>query len=155
MKVTIRKGSFEFTFDKMGETASSGFLMGVEIVPRPNDQTMLQNETEEERIKERTMDINVAHHLFGHASKTTIKNTAKHYGWTLTGNWNKCENCVLAKIRQRNLQKTSPPTTVKGERLYMDISSVKQRSYGGSKFWCLIVDQHTGMKWSIFFEKEK
>ena len=72
----------------------------------------------------------------------------------LTGNWNKCENCVLAKIRQRNLQKTAPPTTAKGERLYMDISSVKQRSYGGSKFWCLIVDQHTRMKWSIFLKKK-
>ena len=33
MKVTIRKGSFEFTFNKMGETASGGFLMGVDIVP--------------------------------------------------------------------------------------------------------------------------
>ena len=36
----------------------------------------------------------------------------------------------------------------------MDISSVKQRSYGGSKFWCLIINQHTGMKWSIFLKKK-
>ena len=52
MKITIKKGSFEFTFDKMGETASGGFLMGVKIVPRMNDQTMLHNEEEEDKIKE-------------------------------------------------------------------------------------------------------
>ena len=33
MMITIKKGNFEFTFNKMGETASGGFLMGVEIVP--------------------------------------------------------------------------------------------------------------------------
>ena len=33
MMITIKKENFEFKFDKMGETASSGFLMGVEIVP--------------------------------------------------------------------------------------------------------------------------
>ena len=32
MMITIKKENFEFTFDKMGETASGGFLMGVEIV---------------------------------------------------------------------------------------------------------------------------
>ena len=87
---------------------------------------MLHNKVEEDKIKERTKDVNTADHLFGHASKATIKKTAKHYGWTLTRNWNKCEKCALTKIRQRNLKKTAPPTTTKGERLFMDISSVKQ-----------------------------
>ena len=115
---------------------------------------MVHNEVEEDKIKEQTMDINTAHHLLGHPSEATIKKTAKHYGWTLTGNQNNCENCILAKIRQRNVKKTAPPTTTKGERLFMDISSIKQQSYGGSKFWCLIVDQHTGMKWSISLKKK-
>ena len=33
MVVSISKGDFKFCFDKVGETISGGFLMGVEIVP--------------------------------------------------------------------------------------------------------------------------
>jgi hypothetical protein len=29
---------------------------------------------------------------------------------------------------------------VLGERLYIDISSIKERSFGGANFWALIVD---------------
>ena len=51
-------------------------------------------------IKERTMDINVAHRILGHPSEATTKSTAKKYGWTLTGNLEKCDKCTLAKICQ-------------------------------------------------------
>jgi hypothetical protein len=30
-----------------------------------------------------------------------------------------------------------------GERLYVGISSIKERSFGGAKFWALIVDDYT------------
>ena len=36
----------------------------------------------------------------------------------------------------------------------MDISSVKHRSIGGTKFWCLIVDDYMGMKWSFFLKSK-
>ena len=58
----------------------------------------------------------------------------------------------MAKIRQRNLNKNSDATTTKGERFYMEISSVKHRSIGGTKFWCLVVDDYTNMKWSFFLK---
>ena len=38
--------------------------------------------------------------------------------------------------------------------MYIDISSIKKRSYGGSKFWVLIVDDFTKMKWSIFLKNK-
>ena len=153
MVVSISKGNFKFNFDKVGETASGGFLMGIEIVPRLSEQTMVSEE-EQIKIKERTMDINIAHNIFGHPSEATTRSTAKKYGWTLTGDLEKCENCVLSKIRQRNLNKTTTPSSKKGERLYIDISSIKKRSYGGSKFWVLIVDDFTKMKWSLFLKKK-
>ena len=78
---------------------SGGFLMGVEIVPRLNEQSMMLDEGQVV-IKERTMDINIAHRIFGHPSEATMKSTAKTYGWTLTGNLEKCDECTLAKIRQ-------------------------------------------------------
>ena len=43
---------------------------------------------------------------------------------------------------------------MKGERLYIDISRVKGRSYGGTKFWNLIVDEVTRMKWSICLKQK-
>ena len=117
---------------------------------------MMLNEGEV-TIKERKMDINIAHHIFGHPSEATTKSTVKKYGWTLTGNLEKCDECTLAKIRQRNLNKEATPSSKKGERLYLeyiDISSIKKRSYGGSKFWVLIVDDFTKMKWSLFLKNK-
>ena len=60
MQVKVKNGNFEFVFDKMGETVSGGFLMGIEIMPQLSDQTMIQNGNEEGRIQEQTMDINTA-----------------------------------------------------------------------------------------------
>ena len=99
MVVSISKGDFKFSFNKVREMMSSGFLMGVEIVPRLNKQSMMLNEGQV-IIKERTMDINVAHRIFGHPSEATTKSTAKQYGWKLTGNLDRCDECVLAKIHQ-------------------------------------------------------
>ena len=45
-------------------------------------------------------------------------------------------------------------STIPGERICFDISSVQQKSYGGSKFWLLIVDQCTDMSWSYFLKRK-
>jgi hypothetical protein len=36
----------------------------------------------------------------------------------------------------------------------VDITSVKDLSYGGSKFWALIVDNYTDFSWSIFLKSK-
>ena len=41
-------------------------------------------------------------------------------------------------------------TNLRGERLYIDGSSIKMKSGGGIKFWYNIVDEATGLKQSIF-----
>ena len=123
--------------------------MGVEIIPRSTNAAMIN---QNEATKPRKMDIHAAHHIFGHSSQATTIATAKYYEWELTGKWNGCSDCTLAKIRQQNLIKSSEPTKEKGEQLYMDISSVPHRSIGGTKFWCLVVDNYTNMKWSFFLK---
>ena len=46
LEVKIKKGAFEFIFDKVGQTTGRGFLMGVEIVPQITNTAMInQNET--------------------------------------------------------------------------------------------------------------
>jgi hypothetical protein len=41
-----------------------------------------------------------------------------------------------------------------GERLYVDISSIKERSIGGAKGWALIVDDYTDYCWSFVIKNE-
>jgi transposase InsO family protein len=41
-----------------------------------------------------------------------------------------------------------------GERLCVDISSMKERSFGGAKFWTLILDDYTDYCWSFVMENK-
>jgi hypothetical protein len=41
---------------------------------------------------------------------------------------------------------------VPGERVYLDISSIRDESYGGSRFWVLVVDDYTDYCWSILLK---
>jgi hypothetical protein len=41
---------------------------------------------------------------------------------------------------------------VPGERVYLDISSIRDESYGGSRFWVLLVDDCADYCWSIFLK---
>jgi hypothetical protein len=41
-----------------------------------------------------------------------------------------------------------------GERLYISISSIKERSFGGAKFWALIVDDYTDYFWSFVMKNK-
>jgi hypothetical protein len=44
-------------------------------------------------------------------------------------------------------------SNLSGERLYVDISSIKERCFGGAKFWALIVDDYTDYCWSFVMKK--
>ena len=56
--------------------------------------------------------------------------------------------------RRSNMNKVNyHKSTIPGERIYTDISYIKQVSYGGSSNWILIVDECTKMKWSFFCNK--
>ncbi len=67
-----------------------------------------------------------------------------------------CADCIDAKARKAKdvpkstLQKASCP----GERLFIDISGPYAKSVIGSKFWILVMDNYSRMKWS-FFRKKK
>jgi transposase InsO family protein len=41
-------------------------------------------------------------------------------------------------------------SSVPGERLYVDVSSIQGVSFGGAKFWALVVDDFLGYCWSYF-----
>jgi transposase InsO family protein len=57
--------------------------------------------------------------------------------------------------RQKNVNKEwKGGSQIPGEQVYLDISSIKDVSYGGYKFWVLIVDDYTNYCWSIFLKNK-
>jgi hypothetical protein len=63
----------------------------------------------------------------------------------------KCEHCALSKADQKKFSTISEHKATKvGERLYMDISSVNTHTFGGNKYWLLVVDELSDMCWSYF-----
>jgi hypothetical protein len=93
---------------------------------------------------ERIYDINHLHKLFGHCGQETLNNTDKMYGFKSSGNFETCEKCGIAKARQKKVNKSwLGSINVPGENLYIENSLIKERSFGGAKFWALIVDDCT------------
>jgi hypothetical protein len=77
------------------------------------------------------------------------------YGFNSSGNFETCERRAIAMVRQKNVNKNwLGSSNVPGERLYIDISSIKERSFGGAKFWDLIVDDCTDYCWSFVMKNK-
>ena len=58
-------------------------------------------------------------------------------------------------MRQKNIPKENEKRlTIPGERLCINTSSVKSKSYGGNKFWFLAVNEATGMLFASFIAKK-
>jgi hypothetical protein len=49
----------------------------------------------------RSYDINRLHKLFVHYGQAILNNTIKMYGFKSSGNFNTCEQCAIAKARQK------------------------------------------------------
>ena len=63
-----------------------------------------------------------------------MRKTADLYGWKLTGKLEVCEDCAGGKMKQANVSKEMKEwSKMPGERLFMDISSVRDPSFGGRK----------------------
>jgi hypothetical protein len=103
--------------------------------------TMVEiTETEQEQIFART----VANQAMTRCGVDCLKKTENIHGLKLKGEFKVCEDCAVAKARQRNVNKDwKGGSQVPGERVNLDISSIKGESFGGSCFWALVVDDHT------------
>ncbi len=58
------------------------------------------------------------------------------------------------KVKKNIPKTTQVKATRPGERLFVDISSMKNRSLGGSKFWALVVDNFSDCILGKFFSKK-
>ena len=95
------------------------------------------------------------HRVTGHAGHHLMDATAKYYKVNLTGKVNNCLSCSLEKIRQKNIPKKNEDKSKNpGERMYLDISSMRKPSMGGRQHWVMLVDEATKYKKSFFLKKK-
>ena len=69
-----------------------------------------------------------------HSEPRTTLNTGINLGIKILGTIKDCELCGKGKAKQTKSPKvTESRSKVRGERLHMDINSVKHKSYGGGE----------------------
>jgi hypothetical protein len=103
----------------------------------------------------RQYDFKKFHDMIGHALIENTKNTANEMGIKLTGKMISCDDCLLAKMKRKNINKRSlGKSNIPGERILIDISYIKRKSLGGKDTWLLIEDQATSYKWSYFMKRK-
>ena len=95
------------------------------------------------------------HRVTRHAGHHLMDATAKYYKVDLTGKVNNCLSCSLEKIRQKNIPKKNEDKAKNpGERIYLDISSMRNPSMGGRQHWVMLVDEATKYKKTFFLKKK-
>jgi hypothetical protein len=147
--VSLAKQHVTLTFDVLIKTVGDGCITG--DMMKPIVKKRIHDGYAHTSIgMERSLDINHLHKVFGHCGLETLKSTSKMYGLKHSGNFETCEECTVAKARQKNLNKSwLNSSDVPGERLYIDISSIAEKSFRGAKFWALIIDNYSDYCWSF------
>ena len=81
--------------------------------------------------------------------------TDNKLGLNIQGTVDECESCGKGKAKQKKLPKiTETRSKRRGERIFMDISTVRDKSYGGGKHWLLVLDDSTDVCWSRILKKK-
>ena len=138
--ITLTKNNTEIKFDRI-QTTKVGYLVGIKMIADDN----------EEQAELAGIGFDQAHQMLGHAGENYVKNTAIKLGWKVEQALQKCESCPIAKARQKNTKKeTKREVKEKGDMFSSDISSIKGTAFNGGKYWLLVVDSKTKMKWSFF-----
>ena len=95
------------------------------------------------------------HQKSRHTANAYLQDTANYYGIELSGTFPNCVSCSIEKVSQSNIPKENTnKSTIPGDLMYLDISSMTQVSSGGNKHWALMVEEATRYKKSFFLEKK-
>ena len=142
--MVLRKENFVIKFDRIKKT-NAGYCPGILIKLR------VYYETANTAIVNHNVDYHEAHQKLGHPGHDTTRATALKLGWTLTKEEKPCESCPIGKARQKNLNREAGRKSEgPGQVFASDLSWISTQSAGGKKYWLLVVDQYTSMKWSFF-----
>ena len=147
--IEIEKGPWKVKFNQKFGTPK-GHVFGATIVPQGGNEFVNMN-------VEKQFGYEMAHQLLGHPGRNKLISTSERLEWTLTArSGNECEDCLRGKARRMNVNKESKNrATMPGERLMIDISSVKTpNNKKVGRFWLLVMDEATDMKWSFFLKNK-
>jgi hypothetical protein len=87
----------------------------------------------------------------GHCGEASARLTGKALDYEVIGTFDTYEACSIGKAKEKNVNKQwKGGSSVPGERLYVDISSIQGVSFGGAKFWALVVDDFSSYCCSYF-----
>jgi hypothetical protein len=167
--IILKQKGVSLRFDKVFQT-DNGKVVGVELLPssgrKGDGYAFPVTESTEAPVPDtassssdtkfnQSWDINKMHRVFNHASEDVLRKTAQENGWKVTGKFETCKDCQLSNANQKGVQKTtSDRSSIPGERLFIDITSIKKKSIGGNKYWLVIVDDATNFTWSIFLTQK-
>ena len=153
--IVVRKGDIKLVF---GEKIHSGngFLLGCKLEPisKLGNTSMEKGYSMTENKEKKSLPAITMHMKLGHASETKTRATAKKIGQKLHGKMDVCSSCAEGKAHQKKVAKASEGSKKIGERVYIDLSTVKNNSYGNKHHWVLLVDEFSRFKWSIFLQKK-
>ncbi len=105
--------------------------------------------------KPTTLDINVAHRIWGHKGKALLVKTAKFNNVKLTGELSACEGCGLASASQKAVSKTTNTKATKlCERIFVDGTGPFVTTISGNRYWYQVVDDLSRVGWTDFESKK-
>ena len=105
--------------------------------------------------QEKKMSKKSFHQKTRHTANAYLQDTAKYYGIELSGTIPNCVSCSIEKLRKKNIPKENAnKSTIPGDQMYLDMSSMIQVSSRGNKHWALMVDEATRYEKSFFLKKK-
>jgi hypothetical protein len=118
LMISLKKQSVSVTFDRVIKIVN-GSISGIKMTTHAPSVPYLSKGSLT-TIKE--IDVNKFHEMIGHCGVDRLKKTANIHGLKLKGEFKVCEDCALAKARQRNVNKDwKSGSQVPGERVYLYI----------------------------------
>ena len=148
--IKIKKGRMEYKFDHRIKNGK-GNLYGIQISDRTSnvEKDYTSNDTA-------LLSMNKLHERLGHPNAEITKATATKLSVKTSDiAMTKCEHCDIAKMKKKNVSKKPLNKAHRpGDRVYMDISSIKYPSAGGSKFWILFVDDYSEFLFGTYMKRK-
>ena len=149
--IIVSKGGIDLNFDTK-INSGNGYLVGCEI--RPNETVNVDLNKAYKTSSNQVLPTNTMHLKLGHASEVKVRATAKMLGCKLHGIFETCGSCAEGKSQQKKTNKEAETSKERGDKLYIDLSTIKKQSYGNKHHWVLLVDDYSRQKWSIFIQKK-
>ena len=168
----LKKNTADIHFDKkMENKAGKKFLLTTKFYKSANDAALLApqkrkpegkaaiqpegtaTKKQENTKKNATRKIHAKklHAKIGYPGKYMMYTTVKHLHYSVERTLEVCEECTMGRIKYKWLNKVAEYRELKPVKMiYLDLSSQKKPSYGGSNNWILVQDSNTKQKWYFF-----